>query len=258
MSETPLDRAHRAMEAAPEDGAARLAFYGRLAETELFLLLEAEPEGEAISPKVFALEEGPVVLAFDAEERLSGFTGTPAPFAALPGRDLAGILAGQGLGLGVNLGQEAGILLPSEAVDWLAGLLSARPEPMEARPEELRPPAELPEAVLMGLDARLARAGGLVRHAWLAGVAYPGGRAGHLLAFVDAAPGAEAALSRAVGEAMAFSGVEAGALDVAFLTADDPLTGPLARVGLRFDLPEPERPQAVALARDPDAPPRLR
>ena len=37
--ETPLDAAHAAMEAAPEDDAARLRFYERLADSELFLLL---------------------------------------------------------------------------------------------------------------------------------------------------------------------------------------------------------------------------
>ena len=44
--ETLLDAAHQAMEAAPEDGQARLAFYERLAAGELFLLLESEDEGE--------------------------------------------------------------------------------------------------------------------------------------------------------------------------------------------------------------------
>ncbi len=39
MSEqTPLDRAHAAMEAMPQDDAARLRFFERLADVELFLL----------------------------------------------------------------------------------------------------------------------------------------------------------------------------------------------------------------------------
>ena len=38
---TPLDIAHGAMEAAPNDDAIRLAFYERLGDGELFLLLEA-------------------------------------------------------------------------------------------------------------------------------------------------------------------------------------------------------------------------
>ena len=47
---TPLDIAHGAMEAAPNDDAIRLAFYERLGDGELFLLLEAEAEGETIKP----------------------------------------------------------------------------------------------------------------------------------------------------------------------------------------------------------------
>ena len=36
---TPLDTAHDAMQAAPEDDRARLRFYERLADSELFLML---------------------------------------------------------------------------------------------------------------------------------------------------------------------------------------------------------------------------
>ncbi|HEX9856761.1 MAG TPA: SseB family protein, partial [Paracoccaceae bacterium] len=79
---TPLDTAYAAMEAAPGDDTARLRFYERLAEGEVFLLLEAEAAGDTLAPRVFDLEEGPVVLAFDLEERLAAFTGIPAPYAA--------------------------------------------------------------------------------------------------------------------------------------------------------------------------------
>jgi hypothetical protein len=96
----------------------------------------------------------------------------------------------------------------------------------------------------------------MAREAWLATVAYEGGARAHMLAFVDAAPGAEGALARAAGEALTFSGLEAGTLDVAFLASDHILTARLARVGLRFDLPAAEAPRRAG--RDADAPPRLR
>jgi hypothetical protein len=50
--------------------------------------------------------------------------------------------------------------------------------------------------LIAALDGKLARAGGLARAALLARVDYVGGRRGHLMAFVDALPGAEAALAR--------------------------------------------------------------
>ncbi|MBK5927155.1 SseB family protein, partial [Rhodobaculum claviforme] len=89
---TPLDAAHAAMEASPGDEAARLAFHARLAEAELYLLLEAEPQGDTLAPRVFALEDGPVVLVFDTEERLGDFSGAAAPYAALPGGGLVRML----------------------------------------------------------------------------------------------------------------------------------------------------------------------
>jgi hypothetical protein len=257
---TLLDAAHAAVSASPEDETARLRFYERLADGEMFLLLEREAVGDVLDPKVFDLDSGPVVLVFDREERLAEFSGGIAPYAALPGRVVAQMLKGQGIGLGVNLGvAPSEMLLPPEAMDWLAEALEGAPEEVEAAPVEFLTPA-VPEAVVAGLDAKLARAGGLAAAAVLAGVVYDSGRRGHLLAVLDAVEGAEAALARALREALVFSGIEAGELDVAFLRSDEAAAQAMARVGLRFDLPVPEvaefSPQAPGT--DPARPPRLR
>lgn len=257
---TPLDAAYAAMAADEED---RLPFYERLADGEMFVLLEAEAEsGQDIRPRVFPLEDGPVVLVFDLEERLADFAGGVAPYAALPGRVIARQLQGQGIGLGINLGvAPSAMVLPPEAVDWLAGMLDTDPEELEAVPESFHAPKGLPDRLLSGLDAKLARAGGLAGAALLAGVTYRGGRRGHMLAFVDAAPGAEDALARAAAEALAFSGIDAGEMDVAFVAGGDAATAAMARVALRFDLPAPKRAEAAAPAApgsDPAKPPRLR
>ncbi|GGH22906.1 SseB protein N-terminal domain-containing protein [Cribrihabitans marinus] len=258
---TVLDAAHAAMEAAPEDAAARLRFYERLADGELFLLLTEEPEGDDISPELFEVADGRFVLAFDREERLAQFTGRISPYAGLSGRALARMLAGQGIGLGLNLEvAPSSILIPAEALAWLAGTLQKAPDEIEARIAGVTPPRDLPEALLTGLDVKLASAAGLAQAAYLVGAEYEGGGRGHLLAFVDARPGAQDALARSVAEALTFSGIEAGALDVAFFAAADPVSARLARVGLRFDLPEPasDRPEPAAPGSDPDRPPILR
>jgi len=258
--ETALDRAAAGMAQAPDDAAARLRFHERLADAELVLLLDGEPAGDTIAPRVFETEAGRFVLAFDREERLAAFTGGAAAFAALPGRELVAMIAGQGLGIALNPSvAPSETLLGADAVDWLARTLAARPEPAEARPETVAPPAGLPGALVAALDAKLAAIAGRARHAWLAAVTYPGGSQGHWLAFVDAAPGAEAALARAVGETLVFSGLDAGTLDVTFLKAGDPVEDRLARVGLRFDLPAPQDGgEPAPPGSDPDRPPILR
>ena len=112
--ETALDRAHAAMQAAPEDDTLRLRFFERLMDNELFLLLEAEAEGDDITPRLFPLEDGPVLLVFDRLERLSDFAPGHAPYAGLSGRVLAEMLKGQGIGLGVNLDTApSAMLLPA-------------------------------------------------------------------------------------------------------------------------------------------------
>ncbi|NNL72262.1 MAG: SseB family protein, partial [Silicimonas sp.] len=69
MSETPIDQAHARMEAAPENDALRLSFFERLADGELFLLLESDAQGDVVDPRIFETGEGRYVLAFDREER---------------------------------------------------------------------------------------------------------------------------------------------------------------------------------------------
>lgn len=256
---TPLDAAYQAM-ATDEDQ--RLRFYERLADGELFLLLDDEADGQTLNPRVFPLEDGPVVLVFDLEERLSDFAGGVVPYAALPGRVIARQLAGQGIGLGINLGvAPSAMVLPPDAVEWLANMLDTDPEEIEAVPTSFHAPKGLPQALVQGLDAKLARAGGLAGAALLAGVTYQDGRRGHMLAFVDAATGAQDALARAAAEALTFSGIDAGEMDVTFLSGNDAATAAMARVALRFDLPTPVRAETTTPAApgsDPAKPPKLR
>lgn len=257
-----LDTAHAAMEAAPQDDAARLAFHARIADSELFLMLETEAEEETLTPRVFGLESGPVALAFDSEARLAEFTGAPVPYAAVPGRVLVRMMAGQGIGLGVNLDvAPSATLFPPEALDWLAATLAPAAQELQARPEELLPPHDVPEPLLHALDTALARAAGLAEAAWLARARYPDGTLALLLAVAGTAPGAERALTRTVDEALRFSGAdEPPTLDVVHLSLGDALVARFERIGLRFDLPAaatPEKTIPRAPGTDPARPPRL-
>lgn len=263
---TPYDRAHAAMEADPENEALRLAVYDRLADAELFLLLEHEPdEDNDIIPQVFETEDGDFVLAFDLEERLAAFSDGPAPYAALPGRVIAQHLAGEDIGLGVNLGEGSAMLLPPEALEWLTHTLTHSPERAEARPIAFDAPA-LPPAVLglllPAFEAKFDQIAGLASHALLGGVTYEGGRRGHVLAFLGAPEAAQPGIAKAMHEALTFSGLEAGELDVTFLGAEDPAAAILLEKALILHLPEPAQEEVqhvhVGPGMDPEKPPILR
>lgn len=262
--ETALDLAHAAMDAAPNDDAIRLQFYERLADAELFLMLQADVDAsdDNVTPELFELGDARYVLVFDREERLSAFAGQMKPYIALSGRVIAGMLVGQGIGLGVNLDvAPSSILLPDSAVSWLHATLGNAPDEVEARITEVNAPRGLPEHLLTALDTKLATAMGLAQCAYLAGVSYDNGTRGHLLGFVGAVPEAQDALARAVAETLTFSGIEAGTLDVAFFRASDPTAQRLDRVGLRFDLPQLQDTaptQRAAPGSDPAKPPQLR
>ncbi|UWQ17121.1 SseB family protein [Jannaschia sp. M317] len=250
---TPLDTAHIHAEATGND-ADRLTFFNRLAEAELHLLLDGA-EGDTVTPRLFEIDGTSYALAFDLPDRLEGFAGG-APTATLSGRRLAGLLAAEGLGLGLNLEDAPSAqLLDPDALRWLAETLAHAPEETERRIAEVTPPGALPEALITALDGKLTLAAGLARTAYLAGAIYEDGARSHVLGIIDPVPGAEPDLARAVSEALVFSGLEAGQLDVTFLRAAQPLAATLSRHGLRIDLPEAAQTGPV---RNPDAPPRLR
>jgi len=257
---TDLDTAHAAMDAAPEDDTKRLQFYERLADTELFMLLGAEADGDQVTPELFEIEDQQFVLIFDREDRLAQFVGREAPYAGLSGRILCDMVTGQNIGFALNLEvAPSAMLIPAQAVDWLHATLGNIPQEATAKLTEVSAPRGLPEAVVTGLDRKLAIAAGLAKIAYLAAATYDDGAKGHVLAFIDAVPGSQDALAKAAGEALTFSGVAAGTMDVLFARGDDPLTAHLSRVGLRFDLPALHDPQAPgAPGMDPDKPPRLR
>ncbi|WP_170758485.1 SseB family protein [Ruegeria lacuscaerulensis] len=258
---TALDAAHAAMDADPQDDAARLRFFERLADSELFLMLTEEANGENISPELFDVADGQFVLAFDREDRLARFADRPVPYVALSGRVLSSMLSGQGIGLGLNLEvAPSSMLIPAEALGWLATTLQHRPEEVQQRLAEFLPPAGLPDSLLTALDAKLATAIGLAEAAYLVGTKSDEGGSGHLLGIVGAVAGAEPALAKAASEALTFSGVEAGAMDVGFFGPNEPAAESLARVGLRFDLPQPEKRVVTQIVpgSDPEKPPILK
>ena len=149
--------------------------------------------------------------------------------------------------------------------DWWSQLLPEQgqgaPEDAEDVPERFEIPRRLPSALVQALEAKLARMAGLAAFALLMGVTYRGGRRGHMLAIVGAAEGAREALAHAVREAVVFSGLEAGVLDVTFLTGEEEVLGRMVQVARRFDIPAPEvreRAAPAAPGSDPERPPKLR
>ena len=119
----------------------------------------------------------------------------------------------------------------------------------------------VPESMISALDTKLALAEGMARMAYLAAARYSDGRTGHILAVIDAAPGSEPALTQAINEVLVFSGIDAGVLDIGFFRAVDEVAARIAKVGLRFDLPQvknPEHGARVPPGSDPAKPPILR
>ncbi len=249
-----LDAAHAAMMADPEDEAARRDYYGLIAASELYLLLEAEPQADHAAPLVLETEDGKLALAFDSDVRLGGFVEAPMPHLVLSGRAIVGMLAGQGIGVAINPGAETDYVLTGDVLDWMREAASESPDLAGAMPDRLFAPKSASQAFLKALDQRLAMLAGVVRTAWL-GEDTEGGL---VLVLTGVTPERQGAVAALMAEARNFAAPEHG-LGVVFAEGGAALETRLANVALRFDLPQPPEPPAhKAPGTDPERPPRLR
>ncbi len=262
MTETAIDIAFRASQASPEDTALYMRLLERIMDAELFLLLSEEPEQDHVEPQVFEMEEGRFILAFDRGERLADFLDCPSPYIALPGRRLVDMMSGQEVGLALNLGvAPSEMLLPPEAVAWMADLGSGAPELHEAKLTGIAMPRHLPSGLMAALDPKLAALGSVIREAHLVEAEFANNDHALLLVLFGVPEDARRDVAAAIGEAVRFSGVEHARLDVTFLDLDAPSRSQIESVSVRIELPqapaEPTRPLSEP-GSDPDRPPRLR
>lgn len=260
---TPIDIAHAAHAAAPADDRLHMRFLERVLDAELFVLLEGEADTERPQPRIFSLENGRFVLAFDTDERLAEFLDVPEPYMALSGRALVGALAGQGVGLALNAGTAASeTLLSAEAIAWMAEATGAEPLESEALPRDLATPVSVPDGLLDALGPKILAMTEMIDAAYLSSAHYADGSDGLILAVTGTPQAARGRVARAIAEAVQFGGFDGLRLDVTFLDADASAMARITEVSLRIEMPEDQRSgdggPAMAPGTDPDRPPRLR
>jgi len=259
-SPTALALALARRAAQPDESHSRLALFGAFLHHEVVLQLAEPAEGETLQPFVSEFRGMPCVLAFDSEATLVAHAGGPAPYAAMLGEVLAGLLAGQGLGLVLIAPGDLAEFLGPETVDWLAANAAglARAVPVAPPPGFVAPalPADRLDEVVGLLEARLWVVPGLTG-AVLVG---DGEAPGRLALVLSGVPGpAQPAAAGTIARMVEAAGL-AVALDVGF--APPGRVAALAGVG-RVLTPAPapappQQPGPKAPGMDPDRPPRLR
>ena len=258
MNDTALDLAFVAMADAPEDDAARIKYLHTLADTELIVHLKDQPDGEQITPETLTRGAETYVVAFDGFERLVEHSGDAAEYAALPGRKLSEMLAGQGIGVAVNPGQMGAYLVSANVLDWLNTALDQYPTHYGEGIGEVLPIAAGSEVVIRAVEAKLAPAAGLVAGAVVARTRDDDGTLSNFVAFLDAVPGTEAALAGAVNEAVVFAGSEDNWI-VGHFRVGTEIARRLTAVGRAVEFPVEPAPQPPKpTGSDPSKPPILR
>ncbi len=252
---TPLDRAHAAMTAAPDDEAPRRAYLALLAGHELLIALRDDGAKGAVEPESVEIEGTTFVIAHDGDARLAaGRQGAVARLAAT-GAEIARLLAPEGLGLILNPGApEVAFVLDPEGVRWLAAEAGDPPRTQERPLGAFGPPAIASPAALAALDARLAEAGALVRRAALAGARDAEGLPTLVLALAGVPAEAEAGLAEGLGALLRLAGAQGARADILFLPEAGPEFAAIAAAGLVFEPPAPAAPAPPGTA----GPPRLR
>ena len=233
----------------------RLILFRRFLETELFILID-DPEDPR--PKVMQIEGGAIMLAFDCEEKLIDFAGDNSFFISMSGRRM--IAQNVSIGIALNLSDNGeGYILTNEVIEWLMKNTQSDKEIIQRKTNEIASPSIVTERFVGFLDEALAASFGMADYAVLVKDLTKSGSKNLLLIFVGSSEHYQFALTQQVSEAFSLSGIQDLILDITFCKSDDELVTKALTVGLRFDLPELEKPiQPKSPGTDPDNPPLLR
>lgn len=223
----------------PENNDARLNYYGVLADTNLFLLLEQEPSNEILEPKFIQLEGKNFALAFDSEESLSEFYGEAAAFAEVTGRVLAKMLLEEKIGLGINLGVSEGeLLLPWEIIEWFVNVLDEAPNLVQTTPKKFLRTEAFPETLFKALQEKLMPAVGLFDEIWICAAEYNEDESSHLICLMGVQTSAQQAIVKSINEVLSFTDIDLGNIDVAHFSYDDEVCTKIREIGIKLEFPK--------------------
>ena len=223
----------------PENNDARLNYYGVLADTNLFLLLEQEPSNEILEPKFIQLEGNNFALAFDSEENLSEFYGDAAAFAEVTGRVLAKMLLEEKIGLGINLGVSEGeLLLPWEIIEWFVNVLDEAPNLVQITPKKFLRAEAFPEILVKALQEKLMPAVGLFDEIWICAAEYNEDETSHLICLMGVQNSAQQAIVKSINELLSFTNIDLGNIDVAHFSYDDEVCAKIREIGIKLEFPK--------------------
>ncbi len=234
-----LNKAFREMSQDPENNDARLNYYGVLADTDLFLLLEQETSSEILEPKIIQLKENNFALAFDSEENLSEFYGEAAAFAQITGRVLAKMLLEEKIGLGINLGVSEGeLLLPYSVIEWFVSVLDETPNLVQTTPKKFLPVKAFPGIIFKALQQKLKPAVGLFDEIWICAVEYNEDETSHLICLMGVQNSVQQAIVKSINEVLSFTDIDLGNIDVAHFSYGDEACIKIREIGIKFEFPE--------------------
>ena len=223
----------------PENNDTRLNYYGVLADTNLFLLLEQEPSNEILEPKFIQLEGKNFALAFDSEESLSEFYGETAAFAQITGRVLAKMLLEEKIGLGINLGVSEGeLLLPWEIIEWFVNVLDEAPNLVQITPKKFLRAEAFPKILFKALQEKLMPAVGLFDEIWICAAEYNEDETSHLICLMGVQNSAQQAIVKSINEVLSFTDIDLGNIDVAHFSYDDEVCTKIREIGIKLEFPK--------------------
>ena len=240
---TALERAIVMLKKDSNDPARFAAVLERFSDSELFLALDISERSSDLNPKVVYLKEQEYVAVYDTELRLEESVGGGAEYLALSGRVLLQMLSDKNTGVALNPGSaEIGYIFEPATLQWLVTSLEERPEEMVQKITEVRPPAKISSKALDALSVKLTSARGFADYACLVEATDMFENKTPLLCFVGSVPNSQPNLAKLVNEYLQFSDHNGDPWDVTYLDPAHGLVEKILNVGLRFDLPQPERP----------------
>ena len=178
------------------------------------------------------------MLCYESNEKLTNFITQEAAHALLSFKKIITLIKNRQIGIALNIGDNSGVLLDLEAVEWLWKVILSNPaEELGSIPTEFKFPNLVDEFLLSNLKIALETMSGMANRVVLAKAHYKDLTEGFFLGFIDTPQLFHQLIRERVLDIVKLDKSDSIFVDVAFLSSSTELATQLSKKGLNVNFP---------------------
>ena len=259
MKECSIDELYSYFHTEPNNIEKKLEFYQRILGNEFLIILESSDFEGDLTPRTFDTQEGKFLLCYESNEKITNFIIQEVAHVLLSFKKTIALIKNKKIGIALNIGDNSGVLLGLEAVEWLWKVILSNPsEELSSIPTEFKFPNFVDESLLSNLKVALETMSGMAKRVVLAQAQYKDLSESFFLGFIDSPQLFHELIRKRVLDIVKLDKSDSVFVDVAFLSSSTELAAQLSKKGLNVKFPRLRLGNKNVLLKTNTGVPRLR